>query len=786
MKTLIYFLLILTLIDNAYCQEGKQENILRIEKFKDSSTIIQNPIQSEFFPSVEEKKEKISLETSKPAFSRITLNKKVSESLELKGAWKLYEEGNFKEASLKFKSLLSSSNTEISLSSRLGLAYSLKNLSLIDEALENFEYLYSENYKEQEMAENIVDLLIIKEQFEKAEKYAIKHCIKPYLFFEHAKKLKSLNEKNLAKEKFLSLLSCSENDIKLRTGILYEVASLTDYDEMLGIVEREKKNYKDIEYLAKINQLEADLHRKKLSNIDISSPLVVELSEKILKIFPDDRGAKSNLAWHYYNVKNYEKSLKNFLELNKEYPQEEEYLLGIAYCYNALNKDHELIELIEKNKVSSERLNLLKADAYIRKADRHTLNKEYGQAFSTIHKLSKQEDKISKQKAASWYCKQGFSILASHVESSDKNSCYHREQFPQIEIAGFYRYKSGDEGFSKLKELNVPLSFYYPIREGQKLTLRIIEKYVSSGSSGENPYMGKYYNYLNGGTQINKPITSKWLLQPEIKYEIEGYPHFNLLIGTTPLNGTISPMPVFLFDINFKDFWFNIYQTSVEESILSIQGQRDPYSSAKWGRVLKTGVQAGLNFDLSNSYWFTISGEFDYIWGKNVWENYSLTGNMSIGKTIPLKENSQVDLGLFYVIKHFNRNSNFFTYGHGGYFSPQFFSMVGPTFRYSLKECCGIALDIKASFGYIYYRTDSTPHYPKFSDNEILFNSSAIQDIRGYYEGEKKSKFGGSFEAKARQNISKNMAIYGYGRGNLSGGYNEWSIGVGFTYYFIP
>jgi hypothetical protein len=87
-------------------------------------------------------------------------------------------------------------------------------------------------------------------------------------------------------------------------------------------------------------------------------------------------------------------------------------------------------------------------------------------------------------------------------------------------------------------------------------------------------------------------------------------------------------------NVDYKKLWFNIHQLPVEESILLIQGQKDPYTNEKWGRVLKTGISSGLNFSFSNYYWTALSTYFNYLWGKNVWENYSLTGNISFGKTL--------------------------------------------------------------------------------------------------------------------------------------------------------
>ncbi|MDI6713419.1 MAG: cellulose synthase subunit BcsC-related outer membrane protein [Thermodesulfovibrio sp.] len=831
MKNIIFIFLIFLLPSGILAQEGKQENIIRIEKQREQTTVIQNPLKQEILTNIDEKTKKITEEPKikKPIYEPKKLELKFVERNRLKEGWKLYEEGKYEESLIKFKNLIHSTDREISNSARLGVAYSLKNLNKNEEALLHFEELWQENYRRDEILIHIIELYIKQEDFERAEIYAnylkesdrkpitnkireaylqkkfeslspkdersaylkfkneteemLKECIGTSVFFELSKKLALLKENQEAVDILNKLLQCVNEDLQFRLGIIYEYTSLVSFNQALEILKRESYSINDKDYLDKIKSIEINLYRQKLASLDLNSPEVEKIANKILKFQPEDKSAKTSLAWYHFNKKEYEKALDIFTDLNKQYPDEEDYILGISYCYFSLNKDDELIEFAEKVNLQSPKLYEIKANSYIRKADKAFSERDFKTAFLTIDKLSKQKNQLFKQRSAQWYCRQGFFLLASHTDLS-KEACYYKEKIPHFETGFFYRQKSGDEGSSKLKEFSLPLSFHYPIESGKKLTFTVIPKYVNSGEIEKNPYLGNYYYFLNGTQQKNTPVTSKWLIQPDISYEVEGYPHIKISVGSTPLNGLVSAMPTFSINVDYKKLWFNIHQLPIEESILSIQGQKDPYTNTKWGRVLKTGISTGLNFSFSNSYWTALSTDFNYIWGKNVWENYSLTGNLSFGKTFILNEKSQFDAGLFYVIQHFRRNSNFFTFGHGGYFSPQLFQMIGPTFRYQVRDCCENFIDLRLSFGYLYYRTDNSPHYPKFQDSIDLFNPSAQNDIKAFYAGEKKSKFGGTLEGKIKHSINKNLKIYGYGVGNISGGYNEWKIGLGLIYYF--
>ncbi len=212
MKILFFLILTFILINNVYCEEGKQENIIRIDKFGESSKIIQTPMQSEkpLLKGTEiEKQEKVVIEKPKTEPIIKKMERKVAESLVLKNAWKLYEDGKFEQAKEKFSALLDSLHEEIAFSSRLGLAYSLKNLNFFERSLENFEYLYKKNYKQEEVLRNIVEVLIRKENYPEAEKYAIK------LSDEESKRYLKNIQKEKIKRSFKEISGSQEKSIFL-------------------------------------------------------------------------------------------------------------------------------------------------------------------------------------------------------------------------------------------------------------------------------------------------------------------------------------------------------------------------------------------------------------------------------------------------------------------------------------------------------------------------------------------------------------------------------------------
>lgn len=537
-------------------------------------------------------------------------------------------------------------------------------------------------------------------------------------------------------------------------------------------------------YRQRLKERELNLYRSRLASLKAGSAEIEHLANKILSLNPGDPSAQGALAWFYHSRSEHEKALRLFSDLNARFPAEQDYILGMSYSYLALNRIDDALKLIENQHYSTKKWNDLKLTVYMKKAQEYYDKKDYSKAFSFAEKLAMSDERDLNRAAADFYCRYNLPITAAQTDKDNQSACYYKEQFPDIQGTISYRQKSGDPGFSKLQEYYFPLSVNFPAVRGEKWTFSIKQRHLSSGIADTHPYMGNYYKYLNGQGQIHSPVTSVWLWQPEIGFEKEGHTRYSISLGASPMNAPVSAIPVFSATVAQNNWRLGIHQKQVDESILSFAGQKDPYSNNKWGRVVKTGVTGEITFDLSDSYWLTVSGGYDYLWGKNVWSNNALSGTISAGRTFNI-DKSDINLGLFLTAQHFTRNTGFFTFGHGGYFSPQQFLMAGPSARYTVKSCCSYTLDIKASAGFIHYKTNESPHYPLLNES-VSLALPAQNDIYASYKAEKVSKIGGSFEVQWKKSFKDSGEGIAFIRGNLSSNYNEWLMGIALRFFFIP
>ncbi len=151
---------------------------------------------------------------------------------------------------------------------------------------------------------------------------------------------------------------------------------------------------------------------------------------------------------------------------------------------------------------------------------------------------------------------------------------------------------------------------------------------------------------------------------------------------------------------------------AVSDSLLSFAGVEDPRSGLQWGGVTATGgkVSATIDNGLLGGYaslaWHRLEGE-------NVADNDRQ--ELGIGVYVHALEtaNQSLTAGLNLSAMQYDRNLSGFTYGHGGYFSPQEYLDVGfPVHWNGRTGNRRLAWQLDASVGVQHFKVDAAPYFP--------------------------------------------------------------------------
>lgn len=261
---------------------------------------------------------------------------------------------------------------------------------------------------------------------------------------------------------------------------------------------------------------------------------------------------------------------------------------------------------------------------------------------------------------------------------------------------------------------------------------------------------------------------------------------YRIDIGTTPLGQDLSTLvggvqwsPKLT---NYLTLILKGERRAVTDSLLSYVGMKDAYSGKTWGRVTKNGGSAQLGYDDGDAGFYVNGGGYSYI-GENVASNTSMNASAGVYLRPYHDDFRALQTGLNVSWMDFSKNLSYYTYGQGGYFSPQNYVSVSLPVDFSQK-IDNWKLNVGGSVGYQSYSQDSSDYFPTSDAAQgllkDLYDLGYARDYR--YGGSSESGVGYTVRAGVDYNVNKDMTIGGKVGYDTFGNYNESTAGLYFRY----
>ncbi|MEG3152189.1 cellulose synthase subunit BcsC-related outer membrane protein [Sphingomonas sp. ZT3P38] len=359
---------------------------------------------------------------------------------------------------------------------------------------------------------------------------------------------------------------------------------------------------------------------------------------------------------------------------------------------------------------------------------------------------------------------------------------------PRADVTMGYRQRSGETGLSELRELSGTAGASTDLlggRIGVSATAKVIDAGRPTGSAlarfGRNAtpeavgIVAKLPSNLvqadtqhASGVAVAASYESPWILAE---------------VGTTPI-GFENTRATFGFTAKPRlsrnasaRGW--VRREAVTESVVSYAGTRDPVTGGRWGEIMRTGGGLALSWDKGGTGLYGDVSAYRYQ-GLNVIENRGLQAN--VGGYMPIVRDSRSVLtgGLNLNWQNFLNNQNYFTYGHGGYFSPQSFLSVGLPIRYSY-DSPRIEGRLGVTPGYQSYEQDRAPIYPTDPVAQAALDALKAQntDVRSYYDSLSQTGFAFSADGSLYYRVSPSTQVGGSFSVNTFGSYDEYRSSIG-------
>lgn len=644
------------------------------------------------------------------------------------------------------------------------------------------------------------------------------------------------------------LLKCSGRNWKFRLDVIRELSrALPSGQALKSLVAEQKAQGAPDFYRKEMTSLADALTGRILDLLDKNSPKYLGQLQELLSLRPDYRPLQRTMAWACLDKEDFACAHERFSELLRSEQTDSDAAMGLALALERSGREAEALEFLEarapapgtplgdhlaglyakKGSQAYERGDYAASRNFMTKAlqlqpdnaDARSLlawseyelgslpaaqelflqifdrEQTVDNAKAVLMVMDKRKDK---QAAMDFEKRLAFETGSSELENLAeehfsrvtyrfRDRCLTCDDSAWLEENIHIRAKEGDPGFSRMQELGMATAYHQPIGEDGELKVSVTTKLLNSDPPlADRPYSGRYYrNADNANTAKRDLVDQLWVWVPEVSYTLKRPLHLEIAVGSTPLNGPVNPLPTARVNLAYDDWHVEVFQRSVADSILSYVGQKDPYSSSTWGRVLETGGEGLYTWNFYDPWWVSVEGGASYLWGRNVADNYNLRAGLSFGRTDEVGD-ADLSYGIFGTFEHFGRNSDFYTYGHGGYFSPEAFVVAGPFLRYQTKPCLDYWIDAQISGGIQYYQTATAKHYHNTGADVAALNLAGRRDLYGYYKGEEKFGPAGTAKLQGMKLLSDYFALGSGASINTTGEHLEWQALLGIRFFFEP
>lgn len=373
-----------------------------------------------------------------------------------------------------------------------------------------------------------------------------------------------------------------------------------------------------------------------------------------------------------------------------------------------------------------------------------------------------------------------------------------QERSPEIRAGIEFRTREGDSGTSQLSEAQMPIEARMPAGNG-KLIVQVTPTVISTGSLGSAGYAlgtfgGGPFSMLADPSGV--PDTGRQTgVGLALGYETRG---MKFDAGVTPLGFKEQNfVGGALFDGSLDEagtvfYRLDLSRRAVTDSVLSFAGMEDSRLGLKWGGVTATGARATLSKDFGgagiygNVAWHSLKGD-------NVASNQRKEFNLGAYFRLIDEPDTQLLTGLNLNATFYDKDLSYFTYGHGGYFSPKHYYAVGLPITWAQRNG-PLTWRFDGSIGVQRIKQEDTPLFPNDPgmQNDAMAKIAALSRpelsgvSNGYYPGASKTGVGYNLSAAAEYRMASQWVLGARLGADNASDYHQWSGGLYLRYFFHP
>jgi len=201
-------------------------------------------------------------------------------------------------------------------------------------------------------------------------------------------------------------------------------------------------------------------------------------------------------------------------------------------------------------------------------------------------------------------------------------------------------------------------------------------------------------------------------------------------------------------------------------------------TGAVWGGVTETAVNLRAGRDFAGRWSGSLSATAGVLSGRDVPTNSDVKLRAALGREWVHKPDLGVSAGVAASAWHYAQNESFYTYGQGGYYSPQRYLSVGIPLEIEGRHGL-LSYDVRATPSYSWTFEQDTPYYP----GSAALQAAAANPVHAGGTG---GGLAGSLRAVLEYRASTHWAVGGWLDIDRSAYYAPSRAMIYLRYWFTP
>lgn len=368
------------------------------------------------------------------------------------------------------------------------------------------------------------------------------------------------------------------------------------------------------------------------------------------------------------------------------------------------------------------------------------------------------------------------------IQSIEQN--LRRKQQVRVRMSYENALIDGDEGVSKINSDEIPLQIDLPLDFEKTLFVRADTLNANSGRVN----LATTTNFAKLGTTIpTDPAIASDRLDQNFKGHVLGVglqtDQYRIDLGTTagdyPVNDWVGGLQ-WRTNLGNGSLRLELARRMVNGSALSTTGAIDPLTGERWGGARRNGISAVYYEALSPTLDFVGIARANLITGKNIPDNTEFNLQGIVGKTVYQQPGHRVEVGASLFLWTFEKNLRFYTFGQGGYYSPQAFGSLSFPVTWT-GNMNGWSWQMQARIGASESREDDANLYPL---NPELAAAAALQGNATIETGGPGGGTSTGLRLALERQVMNNFVVGGYFEIDRSEGYNPDRLQLYMKYSF--